>query len=559
MQGVPQPDPGCVGFANQEAQGLPPGVWQPGHREVEDSLQDREGLAGQPVQHPEAAQTLHEVLPTPAPKLEECLAKGRQTVKSLGDALRWVQQFTAALTQRWGAAAAQDMLRRLHEALSNATLFTAFSGIDAPGTAMEIMSWWVGKQLGVAKPKVRHMAAIEIYSQSQYELLVHPAAAECCFTDIMDFYKPSVQVVIKEAKRRGQPIGFDQLLPMIMEGSAMQHSAFCITHGRKCKLKAASLAVAGTPCTDFSAQGQSAGLDGPTMVHTMAWIGLIRMMQPASFTHENVARFPDRVLQETLGDLYHIEKMVLRSRDLGFPDMRVRAIRTGSHRSKVSEVIQPWHIISDFFTRVCEISWRDLLTCTPEDKEWQEELNWARSRGGASRSQLTDETEAETASVFQKALLASEADNYTVYKERWPHQCYMLGQNPSKHPQKSSGPLLMTTIKNCGLVMSMDHQRWIFAVEHLAAQGFPSTEALLRTCLDGDRVEVCSFNVDRTSRLTPQKPGKGRRRFIPERTRTAVCGQAGNTMNVCMIGSVILWQLAFCVRAGSCFHSPFNS
>ena len=89
----------------------------------------------------------------------------------------------------------------------------------------------------------------------------------------------------------------------------------------------------------------------------------------------------------------------------------------------------------------------------------------------------------------------------------------------------SNGPdVLNTIIKNVALLWSDSHSRWLTPNELLTAMGFPVVPSTVDTCLaglpptshrgDSHRV-LCSFN-----------------RIRPERHRTVVPGQAGNSMSV---------------------------
>ena len=109
---------------------------------------------------------------------------------------------------------------------------------------------------------------------------------------------------------------------------------------------------------------------------------------------------------------------------------------------------------------------------------------------------------------------------------------------------------MCTIIKNCGIVMSQPHGRWLFPSELLASQGFPTTPALLKAALGGRTNSVCSFNEEREDHEMPLT-----RQAIPGRKRSAVCGQAGNAMNVNMIGAAVMWLLGFVTRGDNLFSS----
>ena len=78
--------------------------------------------------------------------------------------------------------------------------------------------------------------------------------------------------------------------------------------------------------------------------------------------------------------------------------------------------------------------------------------------------------------------------------------------------------------------------RWLVARELLCSQGFPVFESLCQVACGKQGVPLCSFNVDR------ERLGLSPRKWVP------MAGQAGNSMNVNMIGASMVQQLAFTVR-----------
>ena len=106
----------------------------------------------------------------------------------------------------------------------------------------------------------------------------------------------------------------------------------------------------------------------------------------------------------------------------------------------------------------------------------------------------------------------------------------------------------MTLIKTVGLAWSSVHRRWMFAREMLSTQGFPTAPVLVRAAVaaapDTPDIELpvlTSFNVPRTGQSHRGSP-------MPERRPTTMCSQAGNTMNVNVIGAALLYQFGFQVR-----------
>ena len=141
--------------------------------------------------------------------------------------------------------------------MKHTTVSTAFSGIDAPGTALEIIRFGVAAKLGLQSPPraPTHLHAVENFAQSQHELRMHPAGPQCIFRDICEFFVPDVKRIMKEKKKAGTPLTYADMKPSIQSGRAMQRKAYCIVHGKKCEATMAMHHTAGTMCTAFSSQG----------------------------------------------------------------------------------------------------------------------------------------------------------------------------------------------------------------------------------------------------------------------------------------------------------------
>ena len=153
-------------------------------------------------------------------------------------------------------SAADEILWRMDDGLKHTTVSTAFSGIDAPGTALEIIRFGVAAKLGLQSPPraPTHLHAVENFAQSQHELRMHPAGPQCIFRDICEFFVPDVKRIMKEKKKAGTPLTYADMKPSIQSGRAMQRKAYCIVHGKKCEATMAMHHTAGTMCTAFSSQ-----------------------------------------------------------------------------------------------------------------------------------------------------------------------------------------------------------------------------------------------------------------------------------------------------------------
>ena len=125
-------------------------------------------------------------------------------------------------------------------------------------------------------------------------------------------------------------------------------------------------------------------------------------------------------------------------------------------------------------------------------------------------------------------MSATEKDWLCTYQQIAPGAAYSLGQNPNVRPTTSKHNILQTLIKNMGLLWSDLHGKWLSCYGCLAAQGFPIHP---RHTINGD---VCTGFRDR-SKVTPED-------------RTAIVGQAGNSMNITMIGLGLLFTVLMVKR-----------
>lgn len=141
---------------------------------------------------------------------------------------------------------------------------------------------------------------------------------------------------------------------------------------------------------------------------------------------------------------------------------------------------------------------------------------------------------------FFSALTPTELSYFNEYAKRWPGLACQLNQDPgSGHGMHASDLWFHTLIHNMGLIacdsipptapeesnLRMRDpavRRWMSPTEALATQGFP-----VHPLFPARPQPLCSFNVVR-----PQ----------PRKLR-AVCGQAGNSMNVNCAGVIDLHYL----------------
>ena len=107
----------------------------------------------------------------PRASVGRLLDQGKRVVKSLAEAHAWFHDFVFAMGAAWGPSGAQAALERIDSVLEHTSMSTAFSGVDAPGTAVEIISDSTLRLLGKPwRPPPAHVAAIEKFTYAQRKL-----------------------------------------------------------------------------------------------------------------------------------------------------------------------------------------------------------------------------------------------------------------------------------------------------------------------------------------------------------------------------------------------------
>ena len=168
------------------------------------------------------------------------------------------------------------------------------------------------------------------------------------------------------------------------------------------------------------------------------------------------------------------------------------------------------------------------------------ELTWARGRDGVQQTQLhLQEDGMPSAEDFMNSLLPSERERLQYFLHIlscWYKVC-SLGQDPSFSCVASSEAELHTLIKNCHIQYSHEFLRWLTARECFLAQTFPTSNSTLLAYQPGATPDtlrpLCSMNVSRIAHgLTPRR-------------RQSVANQAGNSMNVATIGSILQFCFLF--------------
>lgn len=375
--------------------------------------------------------------------------------------------------------------------------------------------------------------------------VLHRHPPGCLYANILEFVNAKVK---DRLEKNHHKLTMMQFLAQLRTGNLCEDAAYCQVHKRRCKLTRTKLHVAGPPCIDWSSQWSKAGKRfGKTFVCTLAWYALMVLLLPELIIHENVEAYDVTILQTFLAAEYCVHTAVFCASTFGWPVRRVRRITMCLRLDLLLQVVHPWTEFIASCHRVSGISWKAFAMNTVGlQSELQDELAWARGRKAslynADDADLRGVLAAEcqpwgisvsgvlalvNESIWTRALIASEARRLFMYRElnsnRGYSQEFMVccpGQDPLTHPFLSGTQAMGAIISSSSVVWAdgLAEPRWLVPSELLLTQGFVSQP---------EHHSIAGFS-------TPFS------RWRPGRQRQHVLSQAGNSMNVQVMGHLIV-------------------
>jgi len=447
-------------------------------------------------------------------------------VSTLADIMSWPEHAFAVLEDKFG----RDILFKLAAALARDDSSTAFSGVEAPQTAKTFLRLRLETYLGITIPCPPHKFAIEVDTEAQYEILSHPDSPDCLFGDIGQFWVPAVQDILAGMKRRGEAITVGKLLPITKSRKAVRLKGWCLRHRKYCSLTRTSSHTAGPPCVGFSSIGKSLKDEDPSVEFFMAWCAIVLVLLFPIVLHENVPQCALALLALIFGEAYDIDETILEPVTFGVPSRRRRAYRLLKCKDKIHNVLFPLCSVPQMFARECNATWRVYFVA----QEWElsSELAWARSRANSKFWELSEADKNDIDNrkdKWRNALTGYEVGHLNSYEQTCAlGRVWSLTQDANKHPICSGEDELQTILKHCGLLWNDELKRWMTPNEVLMSMGNPTIST------PGMQLPLaCSFQVDRTAL------------GLPPRSRNAKLHQAGNSMNVNVMGYLTIYRLLF--------------
>ena len=291
-------------------------------------------------------------------------ATPRTMVTSVRDAFDFWDNCLDVLCHEKDEDESLEVLTRLETSLKEDSCSSAFSGVLAPETGVNMLRYRLGQRLGrevcSENGHLGHM--IEWNNFSQQECLLIGKQHGCClFSDIGQFYHPELKQEVIPALMEKPSTSLQVLTPLIMSNRASVTNGHCLVHSKTCCLKSCKRHIAGTSCRPFSRRGAQLGVFDKDFLYTLSWVSLRRVLQEADVTMENVPSFPVKIIQNLLGDMYHLESVNLCSTSFGVPAARPRQFIRLRHKVKILEELSPISRFAQRFYRAVKFHWEECL------------------------------------------------------------------------------------------------------------------------------------------------------------------------------------------------------
>eukprot|EP00959_Pyramimonas_sp_CCMP1952_P364532 7633657-Pyramimonas_sp.AAC.2 len=306
----------------------------------------------------------------------------------------------------------EDHLRQMQAKLRNLTYSTAFSGIDAPGTAISLISSALASLTNCADVRhPQHVSAIECDNACQEELLAHPSPPSCLFSDITSFLTPLALGAVSAGRASGD-LTLTSSSFWSRSSSNTDGYSYCRVHKKRCKFSPGRLHACGSPCIDFSPLGLRRRADGKSAESFVSWATLMRRTKPTIMVHENSDHFNIEILESAFSDMYVISSTIICPSQFGWPIRRKRRWTLLLHKRSVALTHCTLDNVIALVVKPRVCTWHVFMVATDEDVE--SELRWSASRPASQWSTLREPMGPDYAVQLgdHRAALTSEEESF---------------------------------------------------------------------------------------------------------------------------------------------------
>ena len=255
--------------------------------------------------------------------------------------------------------------------------------------------------------------------------------------------------------------------------------AWCIRHGAMCPLQGPHFDQSGSPCWDWSRDGNHAGLEGDTVVLFVTFGKFHTWWGTWVVLHENVTGFMLWLARTFLPD-HIIHDFEVTPKHAGFPMVsRARQYLICHHRFKVDLHYDPYKLLKQVSASLAtECTVRDVIFSSPATVRIAE-IDVCKTRKIALRPftlpQDLDYTLTEAEKEHVRNLDLMYFSRTGLRADQNPNLCYNLTDNPE---QRVTWSIISGTIptlrKNTSRLYFPNLRRCLTGEELLALQGFPS-------------------------------------------------------------------------------------
>jgi site-specific DNA-cytosine methylase len=457
---------------------------------------------------------------------------------SLVGAFRWPAAYLNVLNKTYSGSPflnGKSVEEHLIRSFATSTISMAFGGIDAPGTALNMLSAELEAAVGTVARPPRTLFNIEVDQPCRNLLL--GSECECLFGDLKDFFKPQLRMHLDELAAADCKLSLEDLRMIANNRSAVSLTSWCYRHNKVCALRRSTVHVAGPNCQPFSPQGKGEGTDNTeAMIVFAAWSAICLKLKFPLIIMENSSLYPADVMHTIFGHDYDCQHVVVDGAEQGWPCRRRRfwgvMVLKGAR-------MRPYHdslaSVMPLFKRKLDMSYHGFLVGDKEElladelKAFFEHL--------ASRKGCTAASEAshhDWAGLLTKAEAKNLRDYEAAYTE--PGRSFSLSQYQANGRGKvcTGKGTLYTIIRNVSLhfvnkVGGAGARRPMLGSELALLQGFPVLPML------SHGTPCCVYSKRIKSMGAPMKG----------LAYADVNHQCGNTQHVFVVGGVLLYAFLF--------------
>lgn len=386
-----------------------------------------------------------------------------------------------------------------------------------------MLAYEIADLLGVDRARsVNYISACDKDFDCREEASIHPANPGHIFRDVEEQISNEAHQHIRALKGTSHFTFQGMTRYLLSRTDVVKSRVRCEKCNADCPLEKAGTVVAGIPCVNITPVGDQMKYSGYSMTSWAVFFTVLMHLGDSLAIIECSSLIDPLQIENIVGNTYIMVYKAFCCTSIGWPNRRRRWYAILIHRCNV--LLHCCHLDSaiNLFTRVCACTFNVFLVAT--QNELNEELQWALERRSSRLYGYSADEVACLDFPMEDALTNLESHLLErTYRANHPNTTYNLSQASFETHGTADVSHCMT---HNGPDFVDEARRWFVPNERLLQLGFPVYDGLASRT--GECWPVCSFNVPRTS---------------SERTRQNLMNQAGNSMNLPVMG--IMWVFAY--------------